>query len=410
MPGPILQILVFGTWIVGCCERSIEVWKTTSYEHYTTLTPTNSTGPTEIPVYTGQICNMPTYVNKVFAGRHDGTVEIWNLSTGKLLYSILPRISSDGAVTSLQPTPALSLIAIAYKSGALVIQDVDSDQPSFTVTASSSQVSPITSIAFRNDGQGAGDDGKQAGIMATATVNSGDVTIWDLNRGGRKIGVLRGAHEMSSENSDSGVNRIEFLDGQPVLVSSGRDNALRTWIFDEVAISPIPRPLHGRSGHSAAVSALKFLPASSDGSDSMGKWLLSASRDHSLWGFSLRRDGQNAELSQGNITTKLKSKGRSHLGGDQSRSEDFKAPEITAIACSLNRDAGMNSGASQPIWGNHRDFKGSASNTTGWESIVTGHRGDKYARTWYWGKKKAGRWAFETGDGTEVKVCITSIS
>jgi U3 small nucleolar RNA-associated protein 21 len=310
----------------------------------------------------------------------------------------------------LQPTPALSLIAIAYKSGALVIQDVDSDQPSFTLTASSSQVSPITSIAFRNDGQGAGDDGKQAGIMATATVNSGDVTIWDLNRGGRKIGVLRGAHEMSSENSDSGVNRIEFLDGQPVLVSSGRDNALRTWIFDEVAISPIPRPLHGRSGHSAAVSALKFLPASSDGCDSMGKWLLSASRDHSLWGFSLRRDGQNAELSQGNITSKLKSKGGSHLGGDQSRSEDFKAPEITAIACSLNRDAGMNSGASQPIWGNYRDFKESASNTTGWESIVTAHRGDKYARTWYWGKKKAGRWAFETGDGAEVKVCITSIS
>jgi len=33
---------------------------------------------------------------------------------------------------------------------------------------------------------------------------------------------------------------------------------------------------------------------------------------------------------------------------------------------------------------------------------VTGHRDDKFARTWFWGRKKAGRWAFETGDGGNV--------
>ena len=65
------------------------------------------------------------------------------------------------------------------------------------------------------------------------------------------------------------------------------------------------------------------------------------------------------------------------------------------------------------VWTNAATRKSSTDATdslaTGWESIVTGHRGDKYARTWFWGRKKAGRWAFETGDSTEVtSVTVTS--
>ena len=45
---------------------------------------------------------------------------------------------------------------------------------------------------------------------------------------------------------------------------------------------------------------------------------------------------------------------------------------------------------------------------TGWESIVTAHAGDHIARTWFWGRKKAGRWAFQSGDNTEVKSVAVS--
>lgn len=88
--------------------------------------------------------------------------------------------------------------------------------------------------------------------------------------------------------------------------------------------------------------------------------------------------------------------------------EDLKAPEITCLACSLNRDGGMGAqpGVSQ-TWNSGRQGKSKGSTTepslTGWESVVTGHKGDKLARTWFWGRKKAGRWAFETGDGSEVR-------
>lgn len=314
----------------------------------------------------------------------------------------------------MEATPVLGLLAIARSDGSIIIQDARADLEILRLNAKSSRRVPVTSISFRTDGLGAGDDGRATGVMATANKEDGDVTLWDLNQRGRIMGVLRGAHNPPSSTSGvvvGGISRIEFLAGQPVLISSGLDNALRSWIFDETPSSPVPRILHSRSGHAAPVTRLDFLPTDADGADAGGKWLLSAGRDQSLWGWSLRRDGQSTELSQGNLRRKAKKLGLVGRDLTTERSttlEDLKAPEITCLACSLNRDGGM--GASTgggAVWTNMANKKGGAdaseSGATGWESVVTGHRGDKYARTWFWGRKKAGRWAFETGDGTEVK-------
>lgn len=404
----IKALSVFGSWIIGCCDTQILVWKSTNLELYTTLQ-----GMTASP-FTGCITSMPTMLNKIVAGKEDGTVEIWNVSSGKLVYSILSPAADYGAVTALQPTPALSLLAIAYEAGPLIIQDVQADKKimQFNVGLDGPSGPSITSISFRTDGMGAGDDGKEPGVMATASSQSGDVTLWDLNKGGRKAGVLRGAHAAPSTESQGGVTRAEFLPGQSILVTSGLDNSLKTWIFDETPFSPIPRILHQRSGHGAPVTTLEFLPAASDGSDASGKWLLSTSQDRSLWGWSLRRDGQSTELSQGNVTKKarkagiLSSEGRDNIEG-------LKAPPITAIACSLNRDGGMGAiPGKHPIWQTSAKAKGSSntesSSTTGWESVLTAHRGDNKARTWFWGRKKAGRWAFETGDQAAVSSVAVS--
>ena len=400
---PVGRLFVFGTWIIGCCSRSIQIWKTGSYEHHLTIRPQRTEGSSEEPAYIGQTCNLPTYLNKLFVGRHDGSVEIWNLRTGKCLYTILASSPNTGPVTALQPVPALSLIAIAHASGALSIQNVETDQRVLSLRMASSH-SPITAISFRSDGLGAGEAGRKPGAMATSCADSGDITLWDLNDGGRIAGVLRGAHQIATNETGSGINRIEFLDGQPVLVSSGRDNSLKTWIFDETPFSPVPRPLHSRSGHSAAVTTLEFLPAPSGESEIDGKWILSAGKDCSLWGFSLRKDSQSAELSQGRIERKAKKIGAFDHGALAKASHELKVPESTCIACSLNRDGGMGVTTTGPIWSNPKVTNTDTSSATGWESVVTGHRGDKYARTWFWGKKRAGRWALETGDGTEVKV------
>lgn len=399
---------IFGSWIVGCCDTQILVWTTSTFELYTSLH-----GLTASP-FTGCIASMPTLLNKVVVGKQDGTVEIWNVSSGKLVYSILPPAADYGAVTALQPTPALSLLAIAYEAGPLLIQDIRADKKimQFNVGSEGSAGPPITSIAFRTDGMGAGDDGRKSGVMATASSQSGDVTLWDLNNSGRKAGVLRGAHAAPSSDASGGVTKVDFLPGQAVLATSGLDNSLKTWIFDETPFSPVPRILHQRSGHGAPVTTLSFLPAASDGSDASGKWLLSTSKDRSLWGWSLRRDGQSSELSQGNITKKARKVGILSSEGRDSI-DALKAPPITAIACSLNRDGGMGGiPGKQPIWQSSGKGKSGnnteSTNLTGWESVVTAHEGDNKARTWFWGRKKAGRWAFETSDQSAVESVAVS--
>ena len=294
------------------------------------------------------------------------------------------------------------------------------DRIALELDARSSGDRTITSISFRTDGLGAGDDGNKPGIMATAARDDGDVTFWDLNDGGKISGILRGAHNPPSSSYGGiagGINKIEFLPGQAILISSGLDNALKSWIFDDVSTSNIPRILHSRGGHAAPVTRLSFLSPGSADADSTGKWLMSASQDRSLWGWSLRRDGQSTELSQGSVRKKAKKLGFLAKTLDVNTSqglEDLKAPEITCLASSMNRDGGIGaSSGGGAVWSNTNNRKGTSdateSSATGWESIVTGHRGDKYARTWFWGRKKAGRWAFETTDGTEVtSVAVTA--
>lgn len=415
---PIQQIVVLGSWIVACASTRIEIFKSATFEHYTTInTMATNKGGNEI---TGGVISMPTFLNKIFVGRKDGWVEIWNVSTGKLIYTILPPEPDCGSVTCLEPSPALSLMAIAYSSGTMVITDVLMDKPVIRIEAGSSEA-PVQSISFRTDGTGAGHDGRKDGVMATASSATGDVTFWDLNKGGRVMGVLRGAHNPPSrdgKNVRGGVSRVEFLAGQPVIVTSGLDNSLKTWIFDTTPFSPIPRILHSRSGHAGPVNCLHFLPTDFDGSESGNKWLLSGGRDRSLWGWSLRRDGQSTEISQGHLRKKAKKIGilasNPLAHGPTTLLEDLKAPEITSIAMSLNRDGGIGAiPGNPPIWQKgHSDSKkkvdAEISGMTGWESVVTAHKGDSHARTWFWGRKRAGRWAFPTGDDTNVSTVAIS--
>jgi U3 small nucleolar RNA-associated protein 21 len=389
-------ICIFGCWIIGVCETQLLVWKSTNFELYTSLR-----GISPMP-FTKCITSLPTFLNKIIVGRQDGSAEIWNVSSGKLVYTILPPSTAYGAVTAIEPTPALSLVAIAFENGPLLIHDVKADQT--IIQLSTPAGAPVTSISFRTDGLGAGEDGQTAGVMATASTASGDVTLWNLNNGGRKSGVLRAAHAQPTESTPGGTSRVEFLSGQGILVTSGLDNSLKTWILDETPFNPVPRILHERRGHGAPITNLEFLPVGSDGADDTGKWLLSGSKDRSLWGWSLRRDGQSQELSQGAVQKKAKKQGL--LSGTRDPFHDLKCPPITSMACSLNRDGGMGAiPGKHPIWqqgGKGKKVDAEVAASTGWESVLTAHENDKKARTWFWGRKRAGRWAFETGDGGNV--------
>jgi U3 small nucleolar RNA-associated protein 21 len=48
----------------------------------------------------------------------------------------------------------------------------------------------------------------------------GHIALWDLNNGGRLLHIVRGAH-------DGAITAVEWIPGQPMLVSSGKDNNVK---------------------------------------------------------------------------------------------------------------------------------------------------------------------------------------
>ena len=110
---PITQILIFGSWILGCRLNQMEVWRSSTYEHYTTILPAGLRSLKGGGAISGGIAHMPTFLNKTMVGKRDGSVEIWNFNSRKLIYTLLPASASSRLVSALQPGPALSLLAVA---------------------------------------------------------------------------------------------------------------------------------------------------------------------------------------------------------------------------------------------------------------------------------------------------------
>lgn len=294
------------------------------------------------------------------------------------MYSILPpkpiHQTELGQLTSLSLSTHHSIVAMGFSSGIISLHNIQTDTCLFQLSSSS----PVTSISFRSDLippplKSASDPPSPSDMLASAS-SDGNITLWSL--GSRKaVGVMRGVHSSRT----GGVSRAAFLPGQNVLVTSGGDNAIKLWVFD-TPNTVLPRILSQRGGHAMAPNAITFHPST--------HFILSASLDHSLWGFSLRSDSQSTELSQGNIEShmnKLKKSGMYDRIADVSL---LKGAVITCIAVEGNRDG---AGAE---WG---------SNEIGWEGIVTGGHEEAFARAWSWSRRKIGRWTLPTGDKSEVK-------
>lgn len=68
----------------------------------------------------------------------------------------------------------------------------------------------VRALGFRSDGHP---------ILASASL-SGHIALWDLNSGGRLLHMIRGAH-------DGAITAVEWVPGQPVLITSGEDNSVK---------------------------------------------------------------------------------------------------------------------------------------------------------------------------------------
>jgi len=250
----------------------------------------------------------------------------------------------------LVQSPAIDVIGIGFASGEISIYDVRVDERLMRIFM---EGGAITSLGFRNDNQS---------VLASAS-STGHIALWDLNHRGRLLHIVRGAH-------DTAVSAIEWIPGQPILISSGDDNSVKQWLFDSP--SAPPRLFKFRSGHHTPPHLIRYY-----GDD--GKQLLTASRDRSLRYTSVVRDSRSFELSQGSLLKKATSLSIPIT--------NLKFSPITALSFSSAR-------------------------SKDWEDVVTAHTDESFARTWSVLNKKLGRWTFGTVDqgkpGAVKAVCVSA--
>ncbi|KAF8626613.1 hypothetical protein AX15_004783 [Amanita polypyramis BW_CC] len=315
------------------------------------------------------ILHPATYINKVLIASSQGSLQLWNIWSQTCIYEfpvskLLSLPSAHGlndpgsAITALTQSPAIDVVGIGFTSGNIVIYDVRADEKLMRMFM---EGGAIRALGFRSDGQP---------ILASAS-SSGHIAIWDLNQGGRLLHMIRGAH-------DGSISSIDWVPGQPVLISSAEDNSVKQWFFESPTAAP--RLLKYRSGHHAPPHLIRYY-----GDD--GKQLLTASRDRSLRCTSVVRDSRSFELSQGSLAKKATSLSIPIAS--------LKFPPVISISYSSAR-------------------------IKDWDDILTAHTDETFARTWTMLGKRLGKYNFGFVDdikgkgkervplGSAKSVCVTA--
>jgi len=259
------------------------------------------------------------------------------VSNAKTRKKIFETESFGSAVSALAQSPALDILAIGLHSGSIHIRNLRTDAEIMTF----SQPQPVQSLSFRTDGP----------ALLASSSPTGRISIFDLNK--RRV-----IHTVETSATSQLVN-LQFLQGQPILLTTSKDNSLKLFIFEESG----PRLLKSRSGHSSPPTRLHMHSA---------KWLFSAA-DGFLHAQSLFNDSQSFEFSQTALMEGFmkQSAGQGYSVG--------RIGDVIAIGSSMTRE-------------------------NEWDSIITASRGERGARSWSWKRKAVGNHLFVTGDKSVVSV------
>ena len=173
-----------------------------------------------------------SYLNKLLLGDEEGSLFVVNVRSCKCVHRFAPLGSG---VTAIAQSPAIDVVSVGLADGRIVVRNIKFDETLFEFTQTDGAV---TDLSFRTD---------NTSFLASSSSNGG-VYIWDLEEQ-RLISSMPRAH-------DSQVCTCTFLQGEPILLTSGGDNALKMWIFDQDDGSA--RLLRSRNGHSAPPTRVRY--------------------------------------------------------------------------------------------------------------------------------------------------------
>jgi len=226
------------------------------------------------------LCHLPTYIHKVVVASSAGGLELWNVRSRELVHTFKAHLAKlddtgGGGITCMVEVPnVLDLLALGFASGRISILHAREDR---VVVEFDQAQGRVTALTFRT--------GPSAPRHLVSGAPNGTLVVWDLDKR-RAHKVLEGAHH-------GPIVSAHFLPNQSLLLTSGRDNAIRMWIFDSV--DGYPRLLKSRCGCPGPARRMVFY----------------GSEDHELivgggresGGFlakvSFIQDHQNTEYSQG---------------------------------------------------------------------------------------------------------------
>ncbi|PWN33653.1 Utp21-domain-containing protein [Meira miltonrushii] len=322
---------------------------------------------TDDTFHASAILHPSTYVDKVLLGSDNGYLQLYNFRNSTLLHtfkrsSLLEYMDIEEAlvdpeesfaIVDLVQTPAIDIVAIMFEAGYVLLMDIRYDEPILYARAARGNVSQgkilgRSSVSFRTDGM--------AYTMAVGT-RLGDIILFDLENslapapGGRKARPAQLAHTIRTAHTGA-VSSVQFLQGQPLLISNGSDNAVRQWFFESVpSTTAPPRLLKTREGHSAPPRVIRYI---GEGGNTI---ISTGGDDRSVRSVSVIRDSRSAELSQGALQK--------------------KANQIARPVISLKLSPAIS-------------FAHSSTRTRDWDDLVTVHSGLPFAQSWSTRNNKMG--------------------
>jgi U3 small nucleolar RNA-associated protein 21 len=330
-----------------------------------------------------------TYVNKILVGYSNGIIELWNFMRKTVVYTFKSHIEyfqtrkksrtqskpslgrgqrlayddeeddfmldsghradqsphSTPSITCIDQSPACDVLAFGFSSGDILIINAKLDKILFSFHQGNSAV---TSLSFRTD------IGAESNPYLASGSVDGRIYVWNLGKvssatsyadsismGGSsedikvKTKIIRKLEFTMDEAHGARVSKVQFLHGEPIMISSAEDNSLKVWIFD--SSDGTARLLRSREGHCGPSTRIRYYGgvtnmSMADNADATSCEIISAGSDSTLRYFNTAIEAQNREMSQKPVLKKL---------GLSRRNE--RLPPVAGFDCSEAR---------QRDWGN----------------------------------------------------------
>ena len=160
--GNIHTLLPFGDHLISIDDRnSLKIWSIKNKGHFPsqkciflmklptcTLTLIELYGELHFDLELFPIsCAMhpSTYLNKILLGSHRGEMQLWNIHTGKMIYSFTTAWGGSAILTIVQ-SPAIDVVGVGLQDGGVVLHNLRYDE---MLMRFHQEWGPVISLTFR---------------------------------------------------------------------------------------------------------------------------------------------------------------------------------------------------------------------------------------------------------------------